>query len=109
MVDIFPLQQVTERFKKQEFILDISETKDGTTYENYAKLQVSQAKCDVLSQFNVGDTVVVSFNVRGNRWEKDGKTNYINSLDVWRIEIVLHGETSNTGKGYSQGGEDVPF
>lgn len=85
-------QQVTERFKKREFVLDISEEVNGTTYQNYAKMQLVQDRCDKLNAFQVGDVIKVSFNIRGNRWEKDGKVNYINSLDAWRIE---HANNSN--------------
>ena len=33
------------------------------------------------------------FNIKGSKWEKDGKVNYITNLDAWRIEQVLHGGT----------------
>ena len=28
------------------------------------------------------------FNLRGNKWEKEGKVNYFTNLDVWKIEGV---------------------
>lgn len=115
IIEIFDVHQITERFKKQEFILDITETNGETTYENYARLQVVQNKCDLLNNYNLGDTVIASFNVRGNKWEKDGRTNYINSLDVWRIELVSKSTDAGTKtvtvqQGYSQGfDETLPF
>ncbi len=33
-----------------------------------------------------GIAIKVSFNIKGNRWEKDGKVNYITNLDAWKIE-----------------------
>lgn len=78
--------QVSERFKKREFTLDITEEVNGQSYPNFAKMQAVQNRCEILDKFNEGDEVTVSFNIRGNRWEKDGKVNYIVSLDAWRIE-----------------------
>lgn len=88
--------QVTERFKKREFVLDISEEVNGNTYANYAKLQLAQNRCELLDNYNEGDMLKVSFNIRGNRWEKDGRVNYITSLDAWRIEKANVGDTNSS-------------
>lgn len=80
--------QVSEKFKKREFVLETAEEINGNTYTNYAKLQLVQNKCDIIDRFNLGDYVKVSFNVKGNRWEKDGKVNFITNLDAWRIEAA---------------------
>jgi single-stranded DNA-binding protein len=95
LIEKQPAQQVTERFKKREFILDISEEVNGNTYANYAKMQLVQNRCEILDRFNEGDMVKVSFNIRGNRWERDGKVNYITSLDAWRIESAQAGESQS--------------
>lgn len=79
-------QTVSERFKKREFVLELSDEINGNVYTNYAKLQLVQNKCEILDKFNEGDNVKVSFNIKGNKWEKDGKVNYITNLDAWRIE-----------------------
>src|SRR5437763_648642 len=79
-------QQVSERFKKREFVLELAEEINGNVYTNYAKMQLVQNKCDILDKFNEGDMVKVSFNIKGNKWEKDGKVNFITNLDAWRIE-----------------------
>lgn len=86
MYRIYPTEQYTERFKKREFVLDISEEKEGRVYANYAKIQLVQNRCELLDNFSVGDDVIVSFNVRGVKWEKDGKESFINTVDAWRIE-----------------------
>lgn len=81
-------QEISERFKKREFVLELSDEINGSVYTNYAKMQLVQNKCDLLDQYNEGDTVKVSFNIKGNRWERDGKVNYITNLDAWRIEYA---------------------
>jgi hypothetical protein len=38
---------------------------------------------------NIGDEIKIYFNIKGSKWEKDGKVNYITNLDAWRIEQIL--------------------
>ena len=91
----YDTQQVSDKFKKREFVLELAEEINGNIYTNYAKMQLVQTKCDIIDRFNVGDMVKVSFNVKGTRYEKDGKVNYFSNLDAWRIENA--GATGNTG------------
>jgi hypothetical protein len=84
----YDTQVVSERFKKREFVLELAEEINGNVYTNYAKMQLVQNKCDILDRYNEGDQVKVSFNIKGNRWERDGKVNYITNLDAWRIEAA---------------------
>lgn len=85
---IGPTVAVTEKFKKREFVLAVFDQVNGNTYTNYAKMQVVQAKCDILDRYKKGDMVKVSFNLKGNKNEKDGKVSYITNLDAWRIEYA---------------------
>lgn len=79
-------QQVSDKFKKREFVLELAEEINGNIYTNFAKMQLTQNKCEIIDRFNVGDTVKASFNIKGNKWERDGKVNYMSNLDVWRVE-----------------------
>ena len=83
-------QQVSEKFKKREFVVELVEDINGNNYTNFGKFQLVQSKCDIIDRFNVGDTVKVSFNVKGNSYvdKKDGVTKYITNLDAWRVEGV---------------------
>ena len=102
LVEIYPTQQVSERFKKREFVLETKEEINGNIYSNFAKFQIVQNKCEILDRFNVGDEVKVSFNVKGNRWEKDGKVQYITNLDAWRVEAMRE-------RPQATGTSDVPY
>src|ERR1700733_16314338 len=82
----YDTQQVSEKFKKREFVLELAEEINGNIYTNFAKMQLVQNKCDIIDRFKEGDMVKVSFNIKGNKWERDGKVNYITNLDAWRIE-----------------------
>jgi single-stranded DNA-binding protein len=97
----YDTQVVSDKFKKREFVLELADDINGNTYTNYAKMQLVQAKCDIIDRFNEGDQVKVSFNIKGNRWERDGKVNFITNLDAWRIEPANAGAPANNG-GYNQ-------
>jgi hypothetical protein len=83
-------QQVSDKFKKREFVLMTVENVNGTEYPNPLKMQAVQAKCDVLDKYAIGSQVSVHFNVKGNSYtdKKDGSTKYIVNLDMWKIEPV---------------------
>src|ERR1700744_6737751 len=95
--------QVNDRFKKREFVLELAEDINGNTYTNYAKMQLVQNKCEILDRFNEGDTIKVSFNIKGNKWERDGKVNYITNLDAWRVESANAAPGNNNGGGRQRG------
>lgn len=90
LIQKYDTVQVSEKFKKREFVVELSEEINGNTYLNPAKMQLAQAKCDIIDRFNVGDMVKVSFNIKGNSYvdKKDGTTKYITNLDAWRVEAA---------------------
>jgi hypothetical protein len=92
----YDTQTVSDRFKKREFVLELTEDINGNTYTNYAKMQLVQNKCELLDRYKEGDMVKVNFNIKGNRWERDGKVNYITNLDAWRIEAATAGSQGHS-------------
>jgi hypothetical protein len=69
-------------------------------------------------RFNLGDEVKVSFNIKGTKWVKDGKENYITNLDAWRLEQVKLNQQGNAAgaaepaSDFAPGNElvdDLPF
>lgn len=99
----YETQQVSERFKKREFVMELAEEINGNVYTNYAKMQLVQNKCEILDRFKEGDNIKVSFNIKGNKWERDGKVNFITNLDAWRIESASAG-----GNGQNMGAQSMP-
>ena len=90
--------QRTETFKVREFAVEKTEDINGRTITNYAKFQCVQDKTTIIDRVNIGDEIKVYFNIKGSKWEKDGKVNYFTNLDAWRIEQILQpGANSNTG------------
>ena len=81
--------QRTGTFKTREFVVEKSEDIGGRTITNFVKFQSVQDKTAIIDRVNVGDEIKVHFNIKGTRWEKEGKVNYITNLDAWRIEQIL--------------------
>lgn len=94
LIEKYDVQQVTETFKKREFVIQIDEEGNGRTFTNYVKFQLLQANTDKIDAYNVNDEIKVNFNVKGNRWEKEGKVNYFTNLDAWRIEGAASGSNN---------------
>jgi hypothetical protein len=84
--EIYPTQQKTEKFKSREFVLETVKQVGERSITDYVKFQTTNDKCDVLNRYKVGDTATIHFNIRGKKWEKDGKVSYFTNLDAWRIE-----------------------
>ncbi len=85
-------QVISDKFKKREFVI---ETKDGGNYSNFVKLQLTQAKVDLIDGYTIGDDIKVGFDIKGTRYEKNGVTSYFTNLDAWRIGKAS-GEASNS-------------
>ena len=82
IIEIFDTVEVNENFRKREFVVE----KRENDFVDFVKFQLTQDRCNLLDDFKVSEEVKVSFNIRGNKWEKDGKVNYFNNLGAWRIE-----------------------
>ena len=81
--------QRTETFKTREFAVEKTDDIGGRTVTNYVKFQSVQDKTSIIDKVNIGDEIKVSFNIKGSKWENEGKVNYITNLDAWRVEQVL--------------------
>jgi hypothetical protein len=81
--------QKSATFKTREFVVEKTDDIGGRTVTNYAKFQCVQDKTSIVDKVNVGDEIKVHFNIRGTKWEKEGKVSYFTNLDAWRIEQIL--------------------
>jgi hypothetical protein len=76
-------QQVSEKFKKREFVL----TDNSSQYPQHIAFQLTQDKCNLIDNYNVGAEIKVHFNLRGREWTSpQGEVKYFNTLEAWRIE-----------------------
>jgi hypothetical protein len=86
IIDISPVNQVSDKFKKREFVIEKKETGGAAVFIDYVKFQLVQDKCDLINESFLNEDVKISFNLKGNKWERDGKINYFTNLDAWKIE-----------------------
>jgi hypothetical protein len=81
---INPVQQVSASFKKRELVVTTEEQ-----YPQHILIEFAQDKTDLLNNYNIGEQVKVSINLRGREWvNPQGETKFFNSIQGWRIEKV---------------------
>lgn len=106
------IQQISDSFKKREFVvLDAS-----GQYPQTILFQAVQDRVELLSNFNVGDNVEVTFFLRGREWTnpKDGVVKYFNSLDAWKVDAMGSGDdkpaSADSAETFvAEGDDDLPF
>ncbi len=105
---IYPSQTFPSGFVKREFVISTNEQ-----YPQHIKLELYKEKVDLLEQLNIGDSVQVSFNIRGSEYQNKF---YVN-LNAWKIEKVSSDSSSKADvdavPDYFKNGEnvedDLPF
>ena len=81
------VQQVSASFKKRELVVTTDEQ-----YPQMIMIEFTQDKCDLLNNYNIGESVKVSINLRGREWvNPQGEAKYFNSIQGWRIERMESG------------------
>ena len=94
-------QQITEKFSKREFVI---QTEDK--YPQLILLQLTQDKCGLLDEYEVGDAIDVDINIRGREWTSPkGEVKYFNTLEAWRFNRAEDDEVSYESKK----ADDIPF
>jgi hypothetical protein len=116
---IFPTNQVSDKFKKREFVLLTERDYNEKTYTEKITFQVLQEKVDRLDTLQIGDEVEVGFSVSGREWAPPAepeKVKYFNSLNAIVINHVKKVNTepeatSNTivDQAEQDGFDDLPF
>jgi len=96
LVAKYEVVQRTATFKTREFAVEKTDDIGGRTVTNYVKFQSVQDKTSIIDKANIGDEIKVYFNIKGSKWEKEGKVNYITNLDAWRIEQVSNAGTDQS-------------
>ena len=86
VIDISPVNQVSDKFKKREFVIEKKEAGGAAVFIDYIKFQLIQDKCDLINDSFLNEDVRIWFNLKGNKWERDGKINYFTNLDAWKVE-----------------------
>lgn len=80
--------QISDRFKKREFVLERERMGGSMVFTDYVKFQLVQDRVNLIDDVAVGDLLKVNFDIRGNKWEKNGETKYFTNLEAWKVEKV---------------------
>ncbi len=71
-------------FRKREIVITTDEQ-----YPQHILIEFTQDKCALLDNYQVGQDVKISINLRGREWiNPEGEAKYFNSLNGWRIEAA---------------------
>ena len=74
-------------FRKREVVVTTEEQ-----YPQHIMVEFVQDKTDLLNNFQVGQDVKISINLRGREWvNPQGETKYFNSIQGWRVESAQPG------------------
>ncbi len=71
-------------FRKREVVVTTEEQ-----YPQHIMVEFIQDKTDLLNNYQVGQQVKISINLRGREWvNPQGETKYFNSIQGWRIDAL---------------------
>jgi hypothetical protein len=81
----------TNGFRKRELVITTEEQ-----YPQHIMIEFVQDKTELLNNFQVGQNVKVSINLRGREWTNpQGEVKYFNSIQGWRVEAVDQSVSAN--------------
>jgi hypothetical protein len=76
--------EVSKSFSKREFVIETSDQ-----YPQLVTFQITQDKCALLDNMQIGSQVEVSFNLKGREWISPvGEAKYFNTVEAWRVDKV---------------------
>ena len=86
LCDISNVRNISDRFRKREFVIVVDETINMKGYTNpqYIKFQLEQSNVLTIDEYKIGDEITVIFDIRGNKTEAGL---YFTNLRATKIEI----------------------
>lgn len=76
--------KVSDKFKKREFVL----TDNSEKYPKTILFQLTQDRCDLLDDAQIGQEVTVTFGLKGREWSNpEGQIKYFNTLDAFKLQF----------------------
>jgi hypothetical protein len=87
IIKLYPLQQVSDRFQKREFVLRID---DGSQYPQEVLMALTQNKCDLLDGFREGENIEVRASVKGRKWQRTpaDEPKWFNSIEAFQLKKI---------------------
>lgn len=95
-----------EKYKSRELVLDVEDGK----YPQVLSLEVMGDRCDSLDQYNPGDVVACTFDLRGREWAGPNGVKVFNTLALWKVEVLTKAPAAGPSSGGGFGAQDdIPF
>jgi hypothetical protein len=88
------IQAISDRFRKREFVIEV-ENERNPEWNDFIKFQLTQDRCDLIEKVEINETIKVSFNLRGRKWENNGQVSYFTNLEGWRVEKMANEPAMN--------------
>ncbi len=103
--EIYETKQVTDKFKKRDFVVEYS---DNPSFPQYVKLELHQ------DNTSIRDNLDITFDLRGKPWtNKEGVKTYFTSLVAWKIQKSDGAQgapaSQDHGDDMGPGEDDLPF
>lgn len=108
VAEVYPVNRVNERFRKREFVIEHKDSGSGQAFVDFIKFQLTQERCDLIDESWLRQEVTVTFNLKGNRWEKNGMVNYITNLNALSVVRGVAAAESGEQAAALPGLEDAP-
>ena len=108
IAEVYQINRVSDRFRKREFVIEHKDSGSGQAYIDFIKFQLAQDKCDIIDESWLREDVTVTFNIRGNKWEKNGMVNYITNLNALTVTRGIITEEDGQQATLSTRLEDAP-
>lgn len=103
VLDIFKTQTFNKGFRKREFVIET-----GDKYPQKIIFGLVQDKCDMIDSYSIGDTISVSFDVKGRDWtDNTGNTKYFNTLEAYRISGQQRASSANRSTELEDDDDDI--
>jgi len=110
LIEIYDTEQVSERFRKREFVVEYTTNPD---YPQFIKFELVQDRCEGLDEFSTGQHVAVEFELKGRRWtDREGKIRYFTSLQAWLLKALDKADPpppDDDSRPPEEGTDDLPF
>jgi hypothetical protein len=90
------VQQITEKFSKREFVLELS---NNPAYVEKVLFTLIGDKAELINDFNAGEDVEIKFNLKGREWTSpQGDIKFFNTLEVWNISKTSSNKSENASE-----------
>ena len=84
LVEVSETKLINDRLSKRDVVI---ETTSGS-YKEEILFQLVNDRCNLIDGYLEGEQITVNFNLKGKRYEKEGRTVFFNNLDIWKIKGV---------------------